>query len=144
MPRSFQRLYQRTNFKTAGGSCCRRFIPGKERKDKKIYSSKPKECPPLCRAQALQVLELPLWAKRILKLPKNKSITGQIPRKKLGACVWSSRKESPLEEELKDPEKPNIQIPVMTGILSSPSKGRAEDYIPQPSSRTYRSERPKR
>ena len=81
--------------------------------------------------------------KENIETPKEQVHHGPDPKKETGACVWSSRKESPLEEELKDPEKPNIQIPVMTGILSSPSKGRAEDYIPQPSSRTYSSECPK-
>lgn len=97
-----------------------------ERGDRKSYSTKIKQWPPLCPAQADQILELLLWAKVT-------SIYGHILRKKVAlGCKTNSRKESSSLNELEDPAEPNMPIPAMTGLLPSWSKGRAEDHILQP------------
>lgn len=80
--------------------------------------------------------------KEDIEVPKEQIHHWPDPKKETG-LVCGAHAKSPFEEKLKDLEKPNIQIPVMTGILSSLSEGRAENYIPQPLSRTYSSERSK-
>ena len=101
-----------------------RFHPWKKEKgEEESYSSKIKQWPPLCPAQAYQILELLLWAKVT-------SIYGHSLRKKVAlGCKTNSRKESSSLSELEDPAEPNMPVPAMTGLLPSWGKGRAEDHI---------------
>ena len=77
-----------------------------------------------------------------MKLTKNKSIYGQILRKKVAlvcVCEDNARKESSSLSELEHLAEPNIQIPAMTGLLPSLSKGRVEGHILQPKGLSARS-----
>lgn len=62
-----------------------------EERDRKSYSSKIKQWPPLCPAQAYQISELLLWAKVT-------SIYGHILRKKVAlGCKTNKEREFLLE-----------------------------------------------